>query len=246
MNGYKDLTTNIENSRNSLRRIACNDDQEFSKDSIVNMMVKFVKTVNAMDETILVPCRLMDLQVGDTTDTIATSTKTNHSHHHHGKKKSSKTVLDDLNSADLFTLYNKLNEFKVALLWGNTGCDDKVDKEDKDCKSSVHQQQQQQSTELTVPETQSKEQSKKGHVRTPSTVSMTSSNSTSTISDSESEISNENDSGIESENTIDNDKSTELANQCRTHLLGLHKCLEKMTEAALYLTARYQNDIGPV
>lgn len=50
--------------RNSLRRIARNDDHEFSRESIVNLMEKFVKTVNVMDETILVPCRLMDRAVG--------------------------------------------------------------------------------------------------------------------------------------------------------------------------------------
>jgi len=50
--------------RNCLRRIARHDEQQFSKDSIVNVMEKFVKTVNIMDDTILVPCRLMDRQVG--------------------------------------------------------------------------------------------------------------------------------------------------------------------------------------
>lgn len=49
--------------RNCLRRIARHDDQEFSNQSIINVMEKFVKTVNAMDETILVPSRLMDRQV---------------------------------------------------------------------------------------------------------------------------------------------------------------------------------------
>uniref|UniRef100_A0A1B0DJD1 Uncharacterized protein n=1 Tax=Phlebotomus papatasi TaxID=29031 RepID=A0A1B0DJD1_PHLPP len=86
----------------------------------------------------------------------------------------------------------------------------------------------------------------KGHVRRPSTISMSSSNSVSTLSDSESEISNENDSGIESERRRDLDKSQELAKQFRTHLLGLYRSLEQMTEAANYLTARYQSDVGPV
>lgn len=52
--------------RNCLRRIARNDDHEFSRESIVNLMEKFVKTVNVMDETILVPCRLMDRSVSST------------------------------------------------------------------------------------------------------------------------------------------------------------------------------------
>lgn len=87
----------------------------------------------------------------------------------------------------------------------------------------------------------------KGHIRRPSTVSTISTNSVaSTISDTESEVSNENDSGIESETNQERDKSTELAKQFRQHLHGLYKCLEQMTEAANYLTARYQSDVGPV
>lgn len=87
----------------------------------------------------------------------------------------------------------------------------------------------------------------KGHIRRPSTVSTISTNSAaSTISDTDSEVSNENDSGIESETNQDRDKSIELAKQFRTHLHGLYKCLEQMTDAAHYLTVRYQNDVGTV
>ncbi|KAJ2947718.1 hypothetical protein O0L34_g9492 [Tuta absoluta] len=61
-----DISTNLENSRNSLRRIARHDDTEFSKQSILNDMERFVKMVNQMDETVLVPSRLMNLpQEGD-------------------------------------------------------------------------------------------------------------------------------------------------------------------------------------
>ncbi|XP_039760370.1 mid1-interacting protein 1-B [Pararge aegeria] len=61
-----DISTKLENSRNSLKKIARNDNTEFSKQSVLNDMEKFVKTVNTMDETVLVPCRLMNLpQEGD-------------------------------------------------------------------------------------------------------------------------------------------------------------------------------------
>lgn len=259
MNGYTDLTTNIENSRNCLRRIARHDDQEFSNQSILNAMEKFVKTVNAMDETILVPCRLMDRKVGDATDTIPPMDQQHHhqskQHSHHGKKTGGKpSIREALNTSDLFKLYNMLNVVKVDLLWGR--------------QDAVEEQQQQQTVSPTpmdttpaeykqksaspAPATEQKESSSsesgsiKGHIRRPSTVSMASSNSASTLSDSESEISAENDSGIESESNADQDKSTELAKQFRTHLLGLYRSLEQMTEAANYLTARYQSDVGPV
>ncbi|XP_034834178.1 mid1-interacting protein 1-B [Maniola hyperantus] len=61
-----DISTKLENSRNSLKKIARNDNTEFSKQSVMNDMEKFVKAVNTMDETVLVPSRLMDLeQEGD-------------------------------------------------------------------------------------------------------------------------------------------------------------------------------------
>ncbi|XP_059613103.1 mid1-interacting protein 1-like [Phlebotomus argentipes] len=236
MNGYTDLTTNIENSRNCLRRIARHDDQEFSNQSIINVMEKFVKTVNAMDETILVPSRLMDRQVGDSTDTVPVSPKA--FHHGHTKSKKRDTVREYLNSADLLKLYNMLNLVKNDLLWARNDTSEEVKQE----KSAGEL-----STNVAKEEVVSKEEATvKGHVRRPSTISMSSSHSVSTLSDSESEISNENDSGIESESRRDLDKSQELAKQFRTHLLGLYRSLEQMTEAANYLTARYQSDVGPV
>lgn len=48
--------------RNCLRRII-HDDQEFSNQSIITVIERFVKTVNLMEETILIPSRLMDRQV---------------------------------------------------------------------------------------------------------------------------------------------------------------------------------------
>lgn len=214
-------------------------------------MEKFVKTVNAMDETILVPCRLMDRQVGDSTDTILTAEQKT-SQNQHGTNKKRTHIREKLNNADLFNLYTMLNTVKVSLLWGKNA----IEEETMDQITSDMAQTNETSTEMTVEQNlntttsaQKESQSSattKGHIRRPSTVSMTSSNSTSTLSDSDSEISNENDSGVESEGNRENDKSTELARQCRAHLHGLHRCLEQMTDAALYLTARYQSDIGPV
>lgn len=143
-----------------------------------------------------------------------------------------------------------LNSVKVDLLWGRNG------QEESDT-TEVELREQNYDTVEAAPTTETKtvevpapvpqaSTETKGHVRRPSTVSVASSNSsTSTISDSESEVSsNENDSGIESEGQKNKDKSLEVANQFRTHLLGLYNSLEQMTEAANYLTARYQSDIG--
>lgn len=251
--------TNIENSRNCLRRLI-HDDQEFSNQSIINVIERFVKSVNIMEETILIPSRLMDRHVGDAMDSVKPAIEKSHHHHHHyrNKKMTSNDVRDHLGNTDLFNLYSMLNTVKVDLLWGRNGQEeDTTEMKPKNQESvtnttpaptsndivtettvvSAPQQQIQQNT--TTQDT-----TQKGHVRRPSTVSVSSSNS-STISDSESEVSsNENDSGIESENQKNKERSLEIAKQFRTHLLGLYKSLEQMTEAASYLTARYQSDMG--
>lgn len=148
-----------------------------------------------------------------------------------------------------------LNGVKTDLLWGRNGEEPeepsigmtKTESQStiiNDAPKPQQQPQQQQQQQ----QTQSQQQ--KGHIRRPSTASVASSNSsTNTLSDTESDMSStENDSGIESEsnNNHEQDKSIELAKQYRTHLLGLYRCLEQMTEAANYLTTRYQNDVGPV
>lgn len=200
--------------RNCLRRIARHDETEFSNQSILNAMEKFVKSVNIMDETILVPCRLMDLKVGDAQDvTEETSTKKQ------GPKR--ENVRDLLSSADLFNLFNMLNAVKVDLLWaqnnGELAAADKLEKP-----------------------------TPKGHIRRPSTVSMASTNSAaSVISDSESDTGNENDSGIEAEELVENkDPTLAIATNFRRHLNGLYASLQQLTDAANYLTKRYQHDVG--
>ncbi|XP_022224590.2 dentin sialophosphoprotein [Drosophila obscura] len=276
MSGYTDLTK-LETSRNCLRRIARHDEQQFSKDSIVNVMEKFVKTVSIMDDTILVPCRLMDRQIGDSTDIIpasgkdTTANQLTQSSSAQGKRGAahSKNVHDFLSASELFNLYSMLNALKKDLLWTANQEDDEA------VEIESHQQQQRNASpvsntsESKTESATSTSSSIKGHVRRTSTASMMSTTSVSNMSDSDSDISQENDSGLESDGNksdhaqssdgsdiVDDachkskqasgDKATELAQRCRRHLNGLYQCLEQMTEAANYLTARYQSDIGPV
>lgn len=181
-------------------------------------MEKFVRSVNVMDETILVPCRLMDLKVGDEQDPAVSK--------HNPKNKNSISTI--LNSADLFDMYNMLNSIKGDLLWSGQG---PIEEETTPVSNTTTTNC---NTNLTVT---------KGHVRRPSTVSVTSTNSSaSCISDSESDT-NEVDSGIE-ENTQADDGTRMLANNFKRHLQGLTNSLKQMTEAAQYLTTRYQHDIG--
>lgn len=210
------------------------------------MIERFVKTVNTMDETILVPCRLMDLKVGDANDpscdhkTAATANGSTTTPHHHTSKRNESTtcVKKLLNSADLFHIYHMLNGVKDGLKWGQLATE--IDEE----------------TTTTVscpsgPVSASAGRGAKGHVRRPSTVSVTSTNSsTSIISDTESEAgsTNEADSGIDEtgqEADDDGHSSTDrIASNFRKHLEGLTHSLKQMTDVAQYLTYRYQHDIG--
>lgn len=196
-------------------------------------MEKFVKSVNVMDETILVPCRLMDLKVGDAQDVTETSKK-------HGTSKGKHSTKDILNSADLFDLFNMLNTVKVDLLWGQNSGDHPTGVGEKTTTGTSS------SNTLSVSSSNSQSNSQKGHVRRPSTVSMTSTNSVaSVISDSESETGNENDSGIEAEDPADKqDPTLVVAQNFRRHLTGLYRSLQQLTDAANYLTTRYQHDVG--
>ena len=93
--------------RCSLRRIARHEEPEFSNASILNSMEKFVRSVNEMEETILVPSRLLDLAVGDASDTICQKES----------KLGSTKIKDSLANTDLYRLYNIVNQMKVELLW---------------------------------------------------------------------------------------------------------------------------------
>lgn len=205
------IPTNMDSNRNCLRR-RNHRETEFSNQSIMKTMEKFVQAVQEMDETILVPCRLMDLEVGDAGDTVGLK----------GVEKRGER--DPLTSTDLYELYSLVNCVRTELLWGANNV--------------------QPEAEATVPAPVTK-----SHMRRPSTASLISTNSASTISDTDSETGNENDSGIEADNEQNNKSrnyTQKIEESFRRHLYGLHHSLKQMTEAAEYLSKRYQNDVGGV
>jgi hypothetical protein len=107
-----------------------------STGSLLSSMERFVQTVDDMNETILVPCRLMDLQFDDTfIPTSSSATPVNSSHimglsNGYGGSlgaAGSKTlglnggVLSNLNGVDLYQFYSVLNNIKNDLMWGRKG-----------------------------------------------------------------------------------------------------------------------------
>ncbi|KAL6254868.1 hypothetical protein P5V15_014209 [Pogonomyrmex californicus] len=216
----------------NLRRIARHDEPEFSNASILNSMEKFVRTVSEMEDTILVPSRLLDLSVGDAGDTICM------------KGKRGCTVKDTLANTDLYRLYNIINQMKIELLWSQeptrgTTADDQMPIKSHPVGSP--------SAELAPHHHPAAVTGVRlGHVRCPSTTSMQSVQSASSIastSDSDSENGIEIDSGLEVEE-CGLDLATIAAENFKRHLRGLHRSIARMTEAAEYLTLRYQADVG--
>ncbi|KAJ8680709.1 hypothetical protein QAD02_016496 [Eretmocerus hayati] len=245
MNNYGEITNPAaaENNRCSLRKIARHEEPEFSNASILNSMEKFVKAVNEMEETILVPSRLLDLAVGDANDTICPKAGIVKGGNVSGSGVTS--IKDSLSNTDLYRLYNIVNQMKVELLWSQDSADESRDEE------ALDQQQQQQQQE-SLAQHRAKAQAA-GHARCPSTTSMQSLQSASSLisatsssgsaSDSDSDLGIENDSGLESEEPSDR-LANLAADDFRRHLRGLHRSISRMTEAAEYLTLRYQADVG--
>ena len=211
-------------SRSSLRKIARHEEPEFSNASILNSMEKFVRTVNEMEDTILVPSRLLDLAVGDSSDTVCQ------------KGKRGTTIKDTMVNTDLYRLYNIVNKMKVELLWSQESPQETQMDLDREDNQRIKGQSQSETSSVRL-----------GHARCPSTTSMQSVQSASSLvsssSDSESDAGIENDSGLETEESSDR-MANLAAENFRRHLRGLHRSIARMTEAAEYLTLRYQADVG--
>lgn len=207
----------MDSNRNHLRRIASHKETEFSSQSIMKAMETFVEAVQEMDQTILVPSRLMDLQVGDDSDSVGLQLA----------KRKNTTCPETTNLHNLFSLVNCV---KKDLLWSSGASESQLEDESR---IPIH------------PYTTNSSSSHKGHIRRPSTASMASTNSTgSTLSDTDSEAGAENDSGVENESDSTKPSYTEKFEESfRRHLYGLQRSLEQMTDAANYLTKRYQTEV---
>jgi len=216
-----------------------------------------VRTVEDMNETILVPCRLMDVKF-DHTIVPPVELKEHSSSSGHpkivaasgglDKAAAGKRLLSTLNGTDLFQFYNMLNTVKNSLMWGNQGQQSPPAPRPTSIQSSnistsssassvVSSSASSTSSLSQVSQGQSSEV--KGHARRPSTVSTTSSTS---ASDTEYSELNE-DSGVEAEHEEEYTHTT-MADTFHHHLNGLQQCLCDLTLAADYVTTRYNNDLG--
>uniref|UniRef100_A0A646QE08 Mid1Int1B n=1 Tax=Hemiscolopendra marginata TaxID=943146 RepID=A0A646QE08_9MYRI len=187
------LTKGIIMDINRNKRKSVRDETgEFSQQSILSAMDRFVHAVNNMDDTIMVPSRLMDM-------TMASEVPPKNGH---------EAPRNDVNS-DLFGFYNMINSVKNELIWGPA--DNSRSNSNKDSGKN---------TDMLS--------------RRMSTVSLHSYSD----SDVESESSTDFDSGVDFD-----EQSVQIASAFRQHLTGLYQALHQLTDAANYLTTRYQDEV---
>lgn len=202
---------------------------DFSSQSILCAMDRFVKAVNNMNETVMVPCRLLDLDVNT-------------------HKSKSKVPPPLLRGGEPYSYYNVLNSVKNDLIWGPTANDDDDEEEDLTTGSGTSTLHRSSTTSSHLSTASANSSSAKGHLRRQSTLSMISVNSgTSAASDTESEEccegSEGGDSGLEVE-VDDYPNSEAVTRKLRTHLTGLYSCLGQLTDTAKYITECYQDELN--
>jgi len=191
---------------------------DFSSQSVLCDMNRFIKSVNNMNETVMVPSRLLDIEV----------------------KSNSKVPVMLRGGGDPYTFYNVLNSVKNDLIWGPTSNDDEEDEDDLSSSSSTSALTSGTSwSDPSTPTTTTGSSNMKRHVRRQSTLSNISMISTSDAESEGSNVSEGGDSGVDPE-----DSTEAVTATLRNHLMGLQSCLTHLTNTASYITERYQEEVN--
>lgn len=211
-----------------------------SQQSIFSAMDRFVKAVNNMDATVLVPSKLRDMDI---------NSGGSHS------KRIHRRVPPALANTDLYSFYLMLNEVKKELLWGpGTGAVAAATmgsslmasgrSSPRECihsSSSIASSVLTSSSSTSINHFNNQQSSTKQHSRQPSDDSLGSLGS-STVSSSEQDTDSEVDSLLTDRDSVD-EHTSHLAAAFRHHLQGLHTILHQLADSADYLSSRYQEEI---
>lgn len=215
---YDSVRDNNKTEETSVRMNTQDELSDFSSQSVLCDMNKFIKTVNNMNETVMVPSRLLDIEI----------------------KSNSKVPVMLRGGGDPYTFFNVINSVKNDLIWGPTSNDDDEDDQD-DLSSSSSSSAINSGTSWSDPSTPTSTTNNnnlKRHVRRQSTLS----NISMTSSDIESDGSNVSEGG---DSGVDPEDSTEAVTATlRNHLVGLQTCLAHLTNTASYITERYQEEVN--
>ncbi|XP_043227305.1 uncharacterized protein LOC122384226 [Amphibalanus amphitrite] len=194
-------TSGRSGDRKKLKRQSINsvdmDMSDISANSVLCGMQQFDRAVQNMEETILVPSRLMDMSVRDES----------------GDKPARQQVPSLLQSSDAYDVFRLLKTVRSTVRRGGCGLDDQE------------------------PEPESKPLQ-----RMPSMMSSQSLSSLSSESSSGGAAAD--DSGHESEDACGAEEPCEAVRaRFEAHLSGLSQCLAQMTEAATFLSSRYEQQL---
>ena len=204
-----------------------------SSQSIFSAMDRFVKSVNNVSATVLVPSKLRDMELNSRT-------------------QASKGVPPALANTDLYSFYVMLQDVKKELLWGpGTVAAATMGSTNLGRTTFSSGRSTPKSTSTTTAslllEQQQLLQCKRYH-RPASEYSLQSLGSTASSSASSSDTDSEVDSPIVDltdrmdRDSVDEDNS-HLTTSIRHHLQGLHTMLHQLAESADYLSFRYQEEI---
>ncbi|XP_017892910.1 uncharacterized protein LOC108632695 [Ceratina calcarata] len=91
--------------RNRIDKLVNNEYESFSQTATFQSIDNFLRTVREMEKTILIPSRLIDLTLGDSTEKINLDTK------------NGSIIKKTVANMDLYKLYNIISRTKVELLW---------------------------------------------------------------------------------------------------------------------------------
>jgi len=215
---YDSVVRDINKTEEKSVRMNTQDElSDFSSQSVLCDMNKFIKTVNNMNETVMVPSRLLDIEI----------------------KSNSKVPVMLRGGGDPYTFFNVINSVKNDLIWGPTSNDDEEDEQDDLSSSSSSAINSGTSwSDPSTPTSTTNNNNLKRHVRRQSTLS----NISMTSSDIESDGSNVSEGG---DSGVDPEDSTEAVTATlRNHLVGLQTCLAHLTNTASYITERYQEEVN--
>lgn len=207
-----------------------------SNQSIFSAMDRFVKAVNNVSSTVLVPSKLRDMEIPG--------------------RKVSRRIPPVLANTDLYSFYVMLHDVKKELLWGPgtaavaaatmmgsvVGANHSSGRSTPRTTSSLTTSSSSTASSTLLEQQQQLLQAKQHH-RQASDDSLRSLGSTASSSDPDT------DSEVDSLLTDRMDResvdehTSHLANAFRHHLQGLHTILHQLADSADYLSIRYQEEI---
>lgn len=187
-------------------------------------MDKFIKSVNNMNSTVLVPSKLRDMDVAT------------------GKNSDSyMTIPPCLRNADLYTFYSMLNEVKHELL-GDPSNMSTLNCITSPSTTNDHLSRESKSTPSAFNGAYNKDIMNRAckHTRQPSDDSL---GSLGSIISSDLETDSETDSLLADRDSTSGEHTAHLAAVFKHHLQSLHTILHQFADAADYLSVRYQQEI---